>query len=295
MKALAALTALLISTSLADEPKHVRIWGPATAGSKQQLKIALAVKLEESTTLKGRDPQTDNREFAAKFEGIFTETRVNAKGMTTESHFKISKVEYLENGKEKPLLKEGDEVVARHAQPKTIIEVNGEAASEEQMSVLTAFLQTSSDDESTPSELYEADYPVLPGEKWEVNRNKLARSYQQHGYPVDSNSVKGTVVFVGPTKFDDQPACSFNIEYTASAKDYAPPGAPGNSVINASYEGKSSTLVSSGDPNAYGQTKFFSDIRMEFKSAVQQGGDKVDFQGTRRTKVALQAEWRAVK
>lgn len=298
MKALTALAAaLLVSTSLhADEPKHVRIWGPATAGSRQQMKIAIAVKSEESSTIKGQDPKEENREFAAKLEGVYTETRVNAKGLTTEAHFKISKAEYLEDGKEKPLFKEGDEIVARHGEPKTVIEVNGKAASTEQASVLGAFLQTSDDDEPTPSEIYEADFPVLPGEKWEVNRNKLARSYQQAGYPLDSNSVKGTVVFAGPSKFEDQPVNSFNIEYTASAKDYSPPGAPGDSVINATYEGKTSSLVSTGDPNAYGQTKHFSDIRIEFSTAaVQQGGAKVDFKGVRRTKLALQGEWHAIK
>jgi hypothetical protein len=298
MKALNTLVffALTSAALLANEPQRVRFWAPSIAGAQHQVKFAFAMKVEQTTAVKGKAIKTENQDFAAKLEGVVTESVVNAKGMTKEARFKISKAEYLEDGEIKPMFKEGDEIVVKSGEREQKTEINGQPANKLQAFVIGTVLEMAKDETPTPSEVFDADYPVLPGEKWEVNRNKLVMSWQQNGYPVDSNSTKGTVKFVGPEKYEGKPAHSFEIEYSANAKEYLPFWAPeGTKPINASYEGKLAGIVSSADPNEYGQTKMLSSIRTEYTGQVDDDDEKVEYKGTQTTKLAIQADWQPVK
>jgi hypothetical protein len=300
MKALIHLATLAFMAGplLADEPRHVRLWAPITAGSKQQVKLAFGMKVDETATVKGGDPKTEKREYAARLEGVFTELQVTRKGMTKEGHLKISKAEYLEDGEKKSLFKEGDEIVVKlgDATAQTT-EVNGQPASKEQALAIRTFFMMAQDETPSPAEMYHPEYPVLPGEKWEVNRNKMVMAWQQNGYPVDSESTKGTVTFVGPGEYEGKPANSFDINYSASAKDFRPYWAPeGTAPMNASYEGKISGTVAVDDPNAYGQTKQLSKMRLEFGDSVEQGaGEKREYKVTQITEIAARMDWQTLK
>jgi hypothetical protein len=298
MKAFATLACSLLSVLAlqADEPQRVRMWTPSVAGAQHQVTFAVGIKTERSSSLVDDESKLDQKDYALRVAGVVTEVKVNTKGVATEFQFKLSKVDYLEDGEKKPLFKSGDELVVKQGDDKQVVEVNGEEATEHQAFMVASFLEVPKDGTPTPSELFDADYPVLPGEKWEVNRNKLVLGLQQSGFPLDSTTAKGTVKYVGTSQYQGKPAHSFEVNYSAGAKDFAPPTLPaGVKKVNSTFEGKIIGVTSVKDPNEYGQSKQVHSWAMEFDVELSVGGEKKEFKTSQSTKIALQADWEPVK